>query len=191
VTLAEVRAELGDCARCPLHQTRQNLVFGVGPHDARIMVVGEAPGADEDAAGEPFVGQAGKIFNRLLHHAGLSREDLYITNILKCRPPGNADPEPIQMTACVPFLHKQVAALAPKVIVTLGKFAGCRMSLVFTTMGELVKLEDPRYQHGDLDIPVIPLYHPSYLQRQGRSSHGKEIAKDSVERLRRAAALAA
>ena len=178
------------CTRCPLHRTRQNTVPGVGAVDASIMVVGEAPGAREDAAGEPFVGPAGKLFNRLLHHAGLKRQDLFITNVIKCRPPDNRQPSPAEAKACLPFLRAQIAVVSPKVIVTLGRVAGCYLALTFTSMGSLLELDDPHYEHEGIRVPVVPLYHPAYLLRLAGTPRGKEVARDSRDRLIRARELA-
>ena len=122
-TLEEIRAEMGDCRRCKLYATRTNLVFGDGSQDARLMFVGEAPGADEDRQGIPFVGAVGQLLNRMLTNLGLRREEVYIANILKSRPPGNRDPEADEVTACLPFLEKQIRAIRPRVIVTLGRIA--------------------------------------------------------------------
>jgi len=161
-------------------------VPGVGNVDADIMVVGEAPGAKEDEAGEPFVGPAGKLFNRLLHHAGLKRSGLYIANLLKCRPPGNAAPTPEQVKACISFLQAQIAIVQPAVLVTLGSYAGSRLSLRFGALRDLLALEDLHYEHERLRIPVVPLYHPAYLLRLAGTPRGKEVARDSLTRLRRA-----
>src|SRR4051812_30632236 len=121
--LDAVSTELGDCTRCKLHRTRTNIVFGVGNPEARLMFVGEGPGEDEDLQGLPFVGKAGQLLTKMIEAMGLSREDVYICNTVKCRPPNNRNPEPDELNACEPFLKGQLGAVKPEVIVTLGKFA--------------------------------------------------------------------
>ncbi|MCX5889176.1 MAG: uracil-DNA glycosylase [Deltaproteobacteria bacterium] len=118
-TLEEIRAEMGQCRRCKLYPGAKNLVFGEGSASARLMFIGEAPGAEEDLQGRPFVGAAGQLLNRMLNNLGLQREEVYITNVVKSRPPGNRDPEPDEIAACLPYLKKQIAAIQPRVIVTL------------------------------------------------------------------------
>src|SRR3954452_11788474 len=122
--LAGVRADIGDCTRCKLHTLgRKQIVFGVGNPEADLMFVGEAPGADEDLQGEPFVGRAGQLLTKIIEAIGLTREDVYIANVIKCRPPGNRNPEPDEVATCEPFLVEQIDTIKPKVIVALGKFA--------------------------------------------------------------------
>jgi len=159
-TLEEIRAELGDCRRCKLHAGRTHLVFGDGAPSARLMFVGEAPGAEEDLQGVPFVGAAGQLLNRMLNRLGLRREEVYIGNILKCRPPGNRDPEADEITACLPFLKKQIQAIRPQVLVTLGRPA---TQALLGTREPLTRLRGhwQRYH----DIRVMPTFHPSYLLR--------------------------
>ena len=123
VGLQLLRDELGDCQRCKLAPSRQNLVYGVGNPDADLVFVGEAPGADEDAQGEPFVGKAGQLLTKMIEAMGYARADVYICNVLKCRPPGNRNPEPDEVASCEPFLKRQLAAIRPRMIVALGKFA--------------------------------------------------------------------
>jgi DNA polymerase len=160
LSLEEVRAEMGDCRRCKLYGGRKNLVFGDGDPQARLMFVGEAPGADEDQQGIPFVGAAGQLLNRMLHNLGLRREEVYIANILKSRPPGNRDPEPDEIAACLPFLEKQIQAVRPRVLVTLGRIA---THVLLGTKEPLTRLRGhwQRYH----DIRVMPTFHPSYLLR--------------------------
>lgn len=122
-TLIGVRDLLGECDRCELAATRTNIVFGSGNPEARLMLVGEAPGRNEDLTGEPFVGAAGALLEELLASAGMSREDVYIANVLKCRPPGNRNPKPAEIEACTPFLRAQIELVDPELIVTLGNFA--------------------------------------------------------------------
>jgi uracil-DNA glycosylase len=160
--LGAVRAELGDCTRCKLHPTRKNLVFGVGNPAADLVFVGEAPGADEDAQGEPFVGAAGQLLTRMILAMGFRREDVYIANILKCRPPGNRNPEADEIAQCEPFLVKQLAAIRPRMIVALGKFAAqCLLGKPDTPISAL-RGKFHAYQ----GIPLMPTYHPAYLLRQ-------------------------
>ncbi len=155
-----VREELGDCTRCKLHGGRKNIVFGVGNPNADLVFVGEAPGGDEDIQGEPFVGAAGQLLTKMIAAMGYRREDVYICNVLKCRPPYNRNPEPDEVQSCEPFLKKQLAAIAPRMIVTLGKFASqaiCREDTPITRLrGNWRSYEG---------ITVMPTYHPAYLLR--------------------------
>jgi uracil-DNA glycosylase family 4 len=165
-TLEEIRAKMGDCHRCKLYVGRTNLVFGDGASNARLMFVGEAPGAEEDAQGLPFVGAAGQLLNNLLSKLGLSREEVYIANVLKSRPPGNRDPEADEIAACLPFLKKQIQAIRPQVIVTLGRIAG---QALLDTKEPLTRLRG-RWQRYH-DIRVMPTFHPSYLLRFPKERH--------------------
>lgn len=165
-TLAEVRAEMGDCRRCKLYGGRTNLVFGDGAADARLMFAGEAPGAEEDLQGLPFVGAAGQLLNNLLSKLGLSRQEVYIANVLKSRPPGNRDPESDEIAACLPFLKKQIQAIRPRVIVTLGRIAA---QALLGTKEPLTKMRG-RWQRYN-DIRVMPTFHPSYLLRFPQERH--------------------
>ena len=122
--LATFREEIGNCSKCPLHKTRTNLVFGEGSEQADIMFIGEAPGHEEDRQGRPFVGRSGKLLNKLLEEFNLRREDVFIANILKSRPPGNRDPKPEEVEACIPYLHRQIEIIAPRVLIALGRVAG-------------------------------------------------------------------
>jgi DNA polymerase len=160
-TLAEVRANLGDCTRCKLHTMgRKQIVFGVGNPDADLMFIGEAPGADEDIQGEPFVGKAGQLLTKIIEAMGFKRSEVYIANVLKCRPPNNRDPEPDEVSHCEPFLKQQIAAVQPKIIVTLGKHASHEVLKVQTPITRL-RGRWGRYE----GIPVMPTYHPAYLLR--------------------------
>jgi uracil-DNA glycosylase family 4 len=159
-TLEEIRAEMGDCRRCKLYAGRTHLVFGDGAPNARLMFVGEAPGAEEDLQGVPFVGASGQLLNRMLNKLGLRREEVYIGNIIKCRPPGNRDPEADEITACLPFLKKQIQAIRPQVLVTLGRPA---TQALLGTREPLTRLRG-HWQRYD-DIRVMPTFHPSYLLR--------------------------
>jgi uracil-DNA glycosylase family 4 len=161
-TLAEIREEMGNCQRCKLGRSRTNLVFGEGSPQARLMFVGEGPGAEEDLQGRPFVGQAGQLLNNLLDKLGLRREEVYIANILKSRPPGNRDPEPDEVAACLPFLIKQIESLKPLVIVTLGKIATNSL-LQLKADTPITKLRGNWQKFRN--IRVMPTFHPSYLLR--------------------------
>ena len=165
-SLEKIRKNLGDCQRCKLGKTRRNLVFGVGNPQARLVFVGEGPGADEDAKGEPFVGAAGKVLNRLITNMGLKREEVYICNVVKCRPPSNRDPEPDEVATCSPFLLRQLQSINPEVIVALGKPAAQ------TLLGTNDAISRLRGKFRDFNgIPLMPTYHPSFLLRkQGEGS---------------------
>ncbi len=158
--LPVIRADIGDCTRCKLHQGRTNIVFGVGSPEARLMFVGEGPGADEDEQGEPFVGRAGQLLTQIIKAMGLAREEVYIANVVKCRPPGNRNPEPDEIEQCSPFLHAQIAAIKPVVIVALGKFAA---QTLLQTETPISRLRGQFHRMGDVD--VMPTFHPSYLLR--------------------------
>ena len=171
--LVLVREELGDCQRCKLCKTRTNLVFGVGNPDAHLVFVGEAPGADEDAQGEPFVGKAGQLLTKMIEAMGYARSDVYICNVLKCRPPGNRNPEPDEVASCEPFLKKQLGAIRPRMIVALGKFAvQCLLrddSPISRLRGNLRTYEG---------IPLMPTFHPAYLLRDPSK---KKLAWDDLK----------
>ncbi|HVZ71661.1 MAG TPA: uracil-DNA glycosylase [Polyangia bacterium] len=158
--LAIVREELGDCQRCKLAPLRTKLVFGVGNPNAHLVFVGEAPGADEDAQGEPFVGKAGQLLTKMIEAMGYAREDVYICNILKCRPPGNRNPEPDEIAKCEPFLKAQLAAIRPRMIVALGKFAAQCLLRDDTPISRL--RGNFRSYEG---IALMPTFHPAYLLR--------------------------
>lgn len=165
-TLAEIREEMGDCQRCKLAKGRTNLVFGEGSPQARLMFVGEGPGEEEDLQGRPFVGAAGQLLNNLLNKLGVRREDVYITNIVKSRPPKNRDPETDEVEACLPFLFKQIDSIRPLVIVTLGRPA---TQAILDTKAPLTKLRGnwQKFQ----GIRVMPTFHPSYLLRFPKERH--------------------
>ena len=159
--LAAIRQDLGECTRCKLHGLgRRQIVFGVGNPAADLMFVGEAPGADEDIQGEPFVGRAGQLLTKIIEAIELRREDVYIANVIKCRPPGNRNPEPDEVEQCEPFLFRQIDTIKPKVIVALGKFAA--QSLLRTT-DPITRLRGREYKYRDAIL--IPTYHPAYLLR--------------------------
>jgi uracil-DNA glycosylase family 4 len=171
--LAELRTEIGPaCQRCKLHALgRRQVVFGVGNPDADLMFVGEAPGADEDEQGEPFVGRAGQLLTKIIEAIGLSRGDVYIANIIKCRPPGNRNPEPDEVEQCEPFLFRQVEAVKPRVIVALGKFAA--QSLLRTT-DPITRLRGRSFNYRG--AMLIPTFHPAYLLRN--PSAKREVWED-------------
>lgn len=165
-TLTEIREELGDCQRCKLARSRTNIVFGEGSPQARLMFVGEGPGEEEDLQGRPFVGAAGQLLNRLLNKLGLRREDVYIANVVKCRPPGNRDPEPDEAAACLPFLLKQIDSIQPLVIVTLGRPATQNL---LQTKAPLTKIRGNWQKFKN--IKLMPTFHPSYLLRFPKERH--------------------
>ena len=155
-SLEELRDFIGDCQRCPLAASRTLLVYGVGRPDADVMFIGEGPGRNEDLKGEPFVGAAGKLLDELLASIGLHREDVYIANIVKCRPPNNRDPEPIEIETCTPFLREQIRLIDPTVIVTLGKFA--TQYILSTDIG-ITRLRGRRHEADGRT--VLPIFHPA------------------------------
>ena len=157
-----VRAEVAACTRCTLHRTRTNTVFGVGATNARWMVIGEAPGADEDVQGEPFVGRAGQLLTAMLKACGLARSEVFIANILKCRPPNNRDPLPEEVRQCLPYLTRQIALLRPQLILAVGRIAA--HNLLATEM-PLGRLRGQVHRYGEFDTPLIVTYHPAYLLR--------------------------
>ncbi|MGH9889437.1 MAG: uracil-DNA glycosylase [bacterium] len=158
--LAAVRAEIGDCRRCRLCEKRKEIVFGEGAADARVVFVGEGPGEEEDKSGRPFVGRAGELLTKMIEAVGWRREDVYICNIVKCRPPGNRDPQPDEIATCQPFLEAQIRAIAPQAIITLGKPA------ISTLLGRPVAITKERGQWREWQgVPVMPTYHPAYLLR--------------------------
>jgi uracil-DNA glycosylase len=165
---------VGDCRRCPLAKTRRNIVFGVGNPEADVMFVGEAPGADEDRLGEPFVGAAGQRLDQWLTRLGLRRGDVYIANVLKCRPPGNRDPRPEEIERCSPFLHAQIRAIEPVVLIALGRFAGCLLLGDADLRLHQMRERAQRYREPKTgaEIPLFVTYHPSYVIRRERESRG-------------------
>ncbi len=176
VALKLIREDLGDCTRCKLHkQGRKQIVFGVGNPHADLMFVGEGPGADEDAQGEPFVGRAGQLLNNMIKAMGILRQDVYIANVVKCRPPGNRTPERDECETCSPFLMRQIAAIRPKVIVALGAVSAKNLLAINAPMSELrgrfydfmpagARSSDPNWQGAKLAVT----YHPAFLLRDPR-----------------------
>jgi len=179
--LRVIREDLGDCQRCKLAPGRKNIVFGVGKPDADLVFVGEAPGATEDARGEPFVGDAGQLLTKMIAAMGFAREDVYIANILKCRPPGNRDPEPDEVEACEPFLKRQLDTLRPKVIVALGRIAA---QTLLRSDAPISALRGRwKSYHG---IALLPTYHPAFLLRQpGQKRTAWEDLKEVLAELER------
>src|SRR6478672_64827 len=170
--LRTIREDLGDCTRCPLHQQgRKQIVFGVGNPHAELMFIGEAPGADEDQQGEPFVGRAGQLLNNMIKAMGIQREDVYIANIIKCRPPGNRTPERDECETCSPFLMRQIETVAPKAIVALGAVAAKTLLAINAPMSEL---RGRWYDFRGTKLAVT--YHPAFLLRDPRQK--KETWKD-------------
>ena len=162
-TLEVIREDLGDCTRCALHTSRHTIVFGVGNPAARLMFVGEGPGADEDAQGLPFVGRAGQLLNNMIAAMGLKREECYIANVVKCRPPGNRTPEPDEANTCSPFLFRQIDAVRPQVLVALGATAATYL------LGQRQPLAGLRGRvHAFRGTSLIVTYHPAFLLRDPR-----------------------
>jgi len=157
-----LEAEVAACTRCVLHATRTQTVFGVGRRDADLMIIGEAPGADEDRQGEPFVGRAGQLLNAMLKAIGLKREDVYIANILKCRPPNNRDPRPEEAASCSSYLDRQIGLLEPRVILALGRIAAQWLLQSESSIG---RLRGQVLEYGASRIPIVVTYHPAYLLR--------------------------
>ncbi len=158
----ELRSRVAACTRCSLSATRTQTVFGVGNPHADWLIVGEAPGAEEDRNGEPFVGRAGQLLNSMLHAIGLAREQVYIANVLKCRPPGNRDPSPTEAAECLPYLERQIALLKPKIMLAVGRIAAQNLLRTEKTLGAL---RQQVHQFGLSQVPLVVTYHPAYLLR--------------------------
>ncbi len=170
-TLDEVRRDLGDCTRCGLCSDRRNLVFGVGNPRAQLLFIGEAPGTEEDSQGVPFVGEAGQLLTKMIEAMGFSRDEVYLTNVVKCRPPDNRKPGPQEVHACEPFLRAQIAAIQPKVIVALGAFA------TQTLLRDATKISQVRGTWREYaGIPLMPTFHPAYLLKN--TAHKKSAWSD-------------
>ena len=185
----ELIAAVKSCERCPLHQTRTQGVFGVGNRSAQWLVIGEAPGADEDRQGEPFVGRAGQLLNSMLKSMGLAREQVFIANILKSRPPNNRDPRPEEVAECIPYLHRQIDLINPRLILCVGRIAAQTLLATDTPIGKLRgKLHHLAPMHpGGQSRPMIVTYHPAYLLRspaEKRKAWGDLVlAMQTFERL--------
>jgi uracil-DNA glycosylase family 4 len=177
-TLEDLREEIGDCRRCKLAEHRTNIVFGVGNPDARIVFVGEGPGHDEDLQAEPFVGRAGRLLTEIITKGmRLRREDVYIANVIKCRPPGNRNPEPDEVASCEPFLQRQIEIIRPRVIVALGTFAAQTLLRTRTPISRL------RGQWHDYHgIRVMATFHPAYLLR---NPHDKRLVWEDIKAIMR------
>jgi len=170
--LVAVRADIGDCTRCKLHTLgRHQIVFGVGNPRAELMFVGEAPGADEDVQGVPFVGRAGQLLTKIIEAINLTRDDVYIANVIKCRPPQNRNPEPDEVETCEPFLFQQIDIIKPKVIVALGKFAAQGL---LKTLDPISRLRGRVFEYRGAKL--IPTFHPAYLLRNPSSK--REVWED-------------
>jgi uracil-DNA glycosylase family 4 len=183
-TLIELAQEASTCTRCPLSRGRTNVVFGEGDPAARLMIVGEAPGRDEDLQGRPFVGRSGQLLDRLLaEEAGLARSEVYIANVIKCRPPNNRDPLPGEIAACRPYLAAQVELIAPRVVLTLGNFS---TKLLLDTTEGITKLRGRTFPYGAAGGVLVPTFHPAAALRGG----GEVVAKMRADIVRAKLALA-
>jgi DNA polymerase len=158
----ELRARVAACTRCSLSTTRTQTVFGVGSLEAEWLIVGEAPGAEEDRQGEPFVGRAGQLLNSMLRAIGLAREQVFIANVLKCRPPGNRDPAAGEAAECLPFLEQQIALLKPKIMLAVGRISAQNLLRTELTLG---RLRQQVHRFGAAQVPLVVTYHPAYLLR--------------------------
>lgn len=184
--LEEIKKEVLNCKKCPLYKTRTYSVVGEGNYQAAIIFIGEAPGFNEDKTGHPFCGEAGKILNELLSSAGIKREDIYITNILKCRPPQNRDPKKEEIEACVPYLERQIKIIEPEVICTLGNYS---TAYIFEKYGLKDRIQGISKIHGKIfevkslfqNIKIIPLYHPAVATY---NPNMKEILKKDFQILK-------
>jgi len=158
----ELRAAVAACTRCPLSATRTQTVFGVGSLEAQWLIVGEAPGAEEDRQGEPFVGRAGQLLNAMLRAIGLEREQVFIANVLKCRPPGNRDPAPLEAAQCLPYLERQIALLKPRIMLAVGRISAQNLLKTDVSLG---RLRGQVHHFGASRVPLVVTYHPAYLLR--------------------------
>ena len=161
----QLRKQVAACTLCDLHRGRTQTVFGVGDPHAHWLLIGEAPGAEEDRQGEPFVGRAGKLLNAMLSAIGLDRKQVFIANILKCRPPSNRDPRPEEVSACESYLQQQITMIKPRIILALGRIAAQNLLKVDTPIG---KMRGHCFEYADTGIPVVVTYHPAYLLRSPR-----------------------
>ena len=159
---SELEAKVRACTLCALHRGRTQTVFGVGRRDARLFVIGEAPGADEDRQGEPFVGKAGQLLNAMLRSIGLPRAEVYIANILKCRPPNNRDPDPSESASCTPYLSQQIELVQPRVLLAVGRISAQWLLQTDTPIG---RLRGRVLTYGARNTPLVVTYHPAYLLR--------------------------
>jgi uracil-DNA glycosylase family 4 len=159
----ELRAAVAACTRCPLSATRTQTVFGVGSLEAKWLIVGEAPGAEEDRQGEPFVGRAGQLLNAMLRAIGLEREEVFIANVLKCRPPRNRDPAPTEAAQCLPYLERQIALLKPRIMLAVGRISAQNLLKTDASLG---RLRGQVHHFGASRVPLVVTYHPAYLLRE-------------------------
>lgn len=173
----ELEKEVSKCTLCKLSKDRTKPVFGVGNKQAQLMIIGEAPGANEDKQGEPFVGRAGRLLNSMLLSIDLTRDDVYITNVLKSRPPNNRDPNPEEVAICTPYLQRQIALIKPKLILAVGRIAAHHL---LATDLPMTQLRGREFSYGDQKIPLIVTYHPAYLLRAPRE---KRKAWEDMERV--------
>ena len=181
--LKRLEEEAKKCCKCRLCKTRTNVVFGDGDPTTNLMLVGEAPGEQEDLQGKPFVGRAGQLLNRFLNLYGVSRDKVYITNVVKCRPPNNRNPQPDEIAACYPFLEKQIELISPKVILCLGAFAARTiLNLPEKTPISKIRGKEFKVEIGGREVIVIPTFHPAYLLRNKRGE--PEFQKDLEKALR-------
>lgn len=181
VALKTLREEIGDCQRCKLSKGRTNIVFGEGNVDAEVMFIGEGPGMEEDRQGRPFVGDAGQLLTKLIEKMGFKREDVYIGNIVKCRPPLNRDPEDDEINTCLPFIKGQIEIISPRVIVALGRISS--QTLIGLKV-PISKLRGRFYQYGN--VPLMPTFHPAYLLRNPKDKWRVwEDAQKVLEKLKR------
>jgi len=178
-SLADIAAVAAACTLCKLAAGRTQVVFGVGRPDADLLFVGEGPGEQEDLRGEPFVGRAGQLLTQLIEGIGLTREEVYIANVVKCRPPGNRDPHPEEIEACAPWLDRQLSLIRPRVIVTLGNFA---TKLLLDTKEGITKLRGKEFEfsRAGIDAALLPTFHPSAVLRSG----GKALAEARADFVR-------
>lgn len=191
MSLSVIAEDVSNCTACPLHRKRKNTVPGEGPENARIVLVGEAPGRKEDEEGQPFMGPSGELLDLFLSKAGIEREEIFITNILKCRPPNNRGPESEEVAACQPHLVEQLALIDPEVVVTLGQHATTYVTSHYGQMKvlmncDLVSRATPR------PVPVIPVFHPSFLLRimDKETEFRNQVFQDTLDRLREAKKIA-
>lgn len=178
-------AEVSGCVLCGLHTSRTQTVFGVGHRDAELLVIGEAPGAEEDRQGEPFVGRAGQLLNSMLRAVGMPRDTVYIANLLKCRPPGNRDPAPEEVRCCQPYLQRQIELLKPRVLLVVGRIAAQNLLATDTPIS---RLRGVIHRYGPQNLPLIVTYHPAYLLRspteKRKSSHDLRLLRREMARAR-------
>ena len=181
----QLAAQVRGCELCGLHATRTQTVFGVGNRHAELLVVGEAPGAEEDRQGEPFVGRAGQLLNSMLRAMGAPRETVYIANLLKCRPPGNRDPAPEEVRCCQPYLQRQIELLGPRLLLAVGRIAAQNLLATDTPIG---KLRGIVHHYGEQRTPLIVTYHPAYLLRspteKRKSWSDLRLVRSELRRLR-------